>query len=181
MNWTGGLSGVGYGQFYVGGWVVGAHRVAWEFRHGPISKSHVIRHVVCDNPRCVNVEHLAPGTQLDNMEDMAAAGRGWVKFSDAEIGLIWGRALLGLTPSEIADKCDFSVSHVARVLNVDARPNAIADELDRDLERREQAGEPVPEWWGQYCPATTKVDVSDNQDGCRCGVRLEVGRSPTVG
>jgi hypothetical protein len=31
------------------------------------------------------------------------------------------------------------------------------------------------------CPATIRMDVSDNQDGCRCGVRAKVGRSPTVG
>jgi hypothetical protein len=31
------------------------------------------------------------------------------------------------------------------------------------------------------CPATIRVDVSDNQDGCRSGVRAKVGRSPAVG
>ena len=31
------------------------------------------------------------------------------------------------------------------------------------------------------CLATIWMDVSDNQDGCCCGVQPEGGRSPTVG
>lgn len=34
----------------------------------------VIRHK-CDNPRCINPEHLEPGTQADNMHDMNQRGR----------------------------------------------------------------------------------------------------------
>lgn len=34
----------------------------------------VVRHT-CDNPRCINPEHLLGGTQLDNVRDCAERGR----------------------------------------------------------------------------------------------------------
>ena len=51
-----------------------AHRVAWEKAHGPIPKGMYVLHR-CDNPPCINVEHLFLGTQAENMRDMAAKGR----------------------------------------------------------------------------------------------------------
>lgn len=38
----------------------------------------VIMHT-CDNPRCINIEHLVLGTQADNVKDMWAKGRQGVK------------------------------------------------------------------------------------------------------
>lgn len=40
----------------------------------PAIKGKVVRHT-CDNPRCINPEHLLLGTQLDNVHDMVARGR----------------------------------------------------------------------------------------------------------
>lgn len=34
----------------------------------------VIRHT-CDNPRCINPDHLIPGTQIDNIADRVLRGR----------------------------------------------------------------------------------------------------------
>lgn len=52
-----------------------AHRLAYEFAHGPIPESLVIRHFVCNNPRCANPLHLRTGTTQDNNLDMLVHGR----------------------------------------------------------------------------------------------------------
>lgn len=70
----------GYGGFQIEGRKVLAHRVAWELENGPIPEhdsfhGNVVRHVVCDNPRCQNVAHMALGSQGDNIGDRDEKGR----------------------------------------------------------------------------------------------------------
>lgn len=64
----------GYGVFWTGTKLVGAHRFAWARVNGIVPGNMVVCHR-CDHPGCVNPDHLFLGTQLDNIADMDAKHR----------------------------------------------------------------------------------------------------------
>jgi len=66
---------------FVNGKKIRSHRVAYELYVGPIVpiegadyRGTCVMHK-CDNPACVNPEHLMLGTHLDNMTDKMQKGR----------------------------------------------------------------------------------------------------------
>lgn len=67
--WTGALNSGGYPVTWKDGKTVYAHRVA-----ANAVKGQVVLHT-CDNPACVNPDHLKIGTAKDNSQDMVAKGR----------------------------------------------------------------------------------------------------------
>jgi hypothetical protein len=62
----------GYGTFYDDDQRLRrAHRVAYELTYGvDMNDPNVALRHTCDNPPCVRPDHLTPGTQTANMEDM---------------------------------------------------------------------------------------------------------------
>ncbi len=51
-----------------------AHRLAWAMHNGADPAGFVVMHT-CDNPPCVNQEHLVLGSALDNRVDCVAKRR----------------------------------------------------------------------------------------------------------
>ncbi len=73
-EWQMSVNSRGYGRFRVGRFVERAHRVSYRIHKGPIPKGMLVCHS-CDNPGCVNPEHLWLGTPQGNMDDMIGKGR----------------------------------------------------------------------------------------------------------
>lgn len=72
--WKGCAGPLGYGKFTYMGRCIGASRAAFYIFKGGISAGKYICHA-CDNPPCVNPDHLWEGTQKDNMQDALSKGR----------------------------------------------------------------------------------------------------------
>jgi hypothetical protein len=63
----------GYGDFSIDGASKSAHRVSYkEFKGDPVG--FVVCHS-CDNPPCINPDHLFLGSPKDNVADMMRKGR----------------------------------------------------------------------------------------------------------
>lgn len=78
-----------------------AHRFVYEECFGPIPEGLLVRHS-CDNPPCVNPEHLVLGTNADNSNDMRIRGRstkgsksGTAKLNEQQV------AEIRATPKEV--------------------------------------------------------------------------------
>ncbi len=72
-KWTGSKLKSGYGIISFGGKPISAHRLSWKLHKGVIEEGKVIRHL-CNNPICVNPDHLAIGTIQDNADDRVRSG-----------------------------------------------------------------------------------------------------------
>ena len=73
LEWTVMRLKDGYGQFRLDGKMQLSHRVAMMLAGVEIGELQVLHR--CDNPPCVNTDHLFLGTNADNMADMIAKGR----------------------------------------------------------------------------------------------------------
>lgn len=75
-EWTANKNNKGYGMFSVGSYVGKqlAHRLSYADAKGRIPKGGLILHS-CDNPVCVNPDHLRIGTYKDNVADMDERNR----------------------------------------------------------------------------------------------------------
>lgn len=118
-NWTGRLTGWGYGHLWYKRKSHIASRVAYELHYKEKPGKKLVCHT-CDNPICVNPHHLFLGTEQDNRRDMYAKGRGGniytpQKLNEPNVQKIHQYLATGMTTIMIADKFNISPNHVSSI------------------------------------------------------------------
>lgn len=124
IHWIGATQKTGYGtvRFANRHWL--AHRLAWALINGDPGKLQVLHR--CDNPRCVNVDHLFLGTHQDNMSDMKAKGRrkginvgenhGRAKITQQDADEIRRLHSLGVSQRELARRYPIARPNIRRIV-----------------------------------------------------------------
>ena len=118
----------GYGAFWLNGRHVPAHRVAWMLKHGELPADDMQVCHKCDNPSCVNPDHLFLGTAADNLADMHRKGRGRGMFaanenhpkcvlSDKDVQKIIAATECGETQRSVARRYGINQATVSRIVN----------------------------------------------------------------
>jgi hypothetical protein len=97
------------------------NRYIYTLAKGDIPKGMYILHS-CDNPNCINPDHLRAGTHQENMIEMVLRGRKKTKLTDDEVRAI--RKAEG-THDEIAAKYGVSQPLVTLIKNNKARKYVI--------------------------------------------------------
>lgn len=133
--WTGARSEWGYGRVSIAtSKAAGAHRVSWELCRGPIPDGlHVLHR--CDNPPCVNPDHLFLGTPADNAADKMAKGRARpapprlgeanhsARFTETDIIDIRTLRRFGATVRTLAESYGVRRTHIQQILRKDIWPH----------------------------------------------------------
>jgi DNA-binding NarL/FixJ family response regulator len=101
-----------------------AHRVAWELFKGESPGKLFVCHK-CDNPKCVNPDHLFLGTHLDNMRDREIKGRtngqrgegnASHKLTTDQVRAIRAEAAKGVATKQLASRFGISPSTATKVI-----------------------------------------------------------------
>ncbi len=66
--WTAARNSSGYGNIRIDGRIESSHRTSWVTFNGPIPIGLQVLHH-CDEPSCINPDHLFLGTQQNNIDD----------------------------------------------------------------------------------------------------------------
>lgn len=116
LIWTGFCDKYGYGRFRTDGLDIKAHRYSYLITFGAVPP--LLRHT-CDNPPCVTVNHLIPGTHKDNTDDMIARGRhkpNKMKFSKELEDRVRSDRVSGETLQSLSEKYNTSYGHIQWIL-----------------------------------------------------------------
>jgi hypothetical protein len=127
LEWTGSRkSDSGYGHAYDPRVkrTVRVHRLVYELANGPIPKGAYVCHR-CDNPSCIEPEHLWLGDASSNMEDKKEKGRapsqkgsehGRAKLREEDIERVFALRGQGLSYRKIAKEFDVTENAIRKIL-----------------------------------------------------------------
>lgn len=117
----------GYPMLRVSGRMEYAHRLAYELGVGAIPDGLHVLHS-CDNPRCINPEHLSAGTHARNMRECSQRGRaripkpekfgeenGSAKLREVDVRSIRRLLSSGWTQRSIAERFSVSQQTIAKI------------------------------------------------------------------
>lgn len=99
--------GVGKKREYV-------HRFIYEECFGLLAPELMVRHK-CDNPSCINPEHLTPGTHLDNSRDMLERKRSGTGITPERCEEIRGLVRSGLSMQRVGENFGLCKAMVWRI------------------------------------------------------------------
>ncbi len=142
--WTAGKDRDGYGILQVtihGVSTTKAHRFSYMLHTGEILGPHQLVMHSCDNPPCVNPDHLTAGTPGENTRDMWAKGRGVAgratKITDDEV-----RAILRDTRGYDAIAAAYGIhrQHVVELKRRSSRQGVTIDPAEIYRPKRGAAG-----------------------------------------
>lgn len=113
--WTGPHDRAGYGRMKICGRDTRLSRAIWEIANGAPLLAHEVARHTCDNPPCLNPDHLRRGTVADNNRDRDVRGRTArgerhyaAKLTESDVHEIRRRASRGEQLAGLA--CAFGVS-----------------------------------------------------------------------
>ena len=114
-NWTGKLNKKGYGRFRFNGVTWLAHRYSYAKLKGKIGGMYVLHN--CDNPSCINPNHLKLGTAADNAKDAASKDRMSKKLSHKDVKKILQLKKQGMNMKDITKLFNVEYSMISRICN----------------------------------------------------------------
>jgi predicted DNA-binding protein (UPF0251 family) len=124
-DWIRCLGKDGYGMFQINGRAIRAHRFSYLITNKKLPDGKLVCHT-CDNPKCVNPNHLFLGSALDNVSDCIAKKRrtplkgdksGRSKLKEDEVLSIFKTYNEGhVTQDELAQKYNVSSKTISKII-----------------------------------------------------------------
>lgn len=130
--WKSSKTHFGYGHFYYDGKYISAHRFSLIFQAVDVPDDACVLHR-CDNPSCVNPNHLFLGTRQDNMDDRNSKGRqskgdrhrkavpkgeecSFARLTSSQVKEVRRRYAARIeTQKSMADRLKVNPSHISRI------------------------------------------------------------------